>query len=459
MRRLLILLALCAPSFGAITQIAHTSATDSTGATVLTTSAINCTGANFIWVGISAFTTLTHTITDSSGNTYTAYGSFTTDNVNHLAFYVASATVSSSMTFTDTAGSTDFVSIAVGCYSGVMASSPTDGNNGAGCCTVASTGYSPGAITTTANGDLIITAVAGTNTSNASVGGSFTLTDQQLYGGGGTNTSLAAAYQVQVSSGSINSTWTTGTLGSATDGGEVAIYAFKAAPSNGIQFLTSVGGTCASGCSVTSATTGSMNTTGANFIVVGVAYYDNFPQTVTDNQSNTYTALTAYGAAANAFSQLFYTCNPVTSASHTFTTTGSSASFQAIYAAAFKNVQCPGPFDVGNGAGPIGSGTTFQPGSITPSLNGELIVTPLSNFETSGTDSINSSFTLLSQQLDVSSTNIGLDFAYLIQSTAAAINPTWTSAAPASLTIASFKATVASSGGGGGSLLLTGVGP
>ena len=80
----------------------------------------------------------------------------------------------------------------------------------------------------------------------------------------------------------------------------------------------------------------------------------------------------------------------------------------------------------------------IQPGSITPSENNCLVVTAL--ISTDEAPSVDSGFAADSVALS-SNVTYGGGIAYLVQATAAAVNPTWTPVASgnAAATIASFK--------------------
>jgi hypothetical protein len=170
----------------------------------------------------------------------------------------------------------------------------------------------------------------------------------------------------------------------------------------------------------TSVTTAGVDTTGANLIVLNVVYLQGTSPAVSDSAGNTWTALTQRAAGGGHSSRLYYCLSPTTAASHTFTASAST-SFPSIYAEAFSGV---GAYDQESGAG-AGSGTV-QPGSLTPPSNGALFVCGLGNGGSSGA-TINSSFNKTGG-LDTSPGNyFGGAIAYLIQGTAGAVNPTWSS--------------------------------
>ena len=193
--------------------------------------------------------------------------------------------------------------------------------------------------------------------------------------------------------------------------------------------------------SVTNAqdTTG-VDTTGANLIVIFIAGGSDI--TPTDNKSNTYTGLTIHSQGGDD-SRLWYCYNPTVGTDHTFKQIWS---YECLFAAAFSGVAAS-PFDQENGSNTAGA-TSLQPGSITPSEDNCLVVTGLMAGSTNSSHSVNDGFTITDSINGVNGVNYGGAMAYLIQTTAAAANPThsWTSSVVAALSIASFKGT-----GGGGS--------
>lgn len=168
------------------------------------------------------------------------------------------------------------------------------------------------------------------------------------------------------------------------------------------------------------------NAGSVNLIIVGFTYYGASTITIADNQSNTYTALTRFGlGSAQASCLISYCFNPVTSASHTFSMSAAAGgTFPALWVAAFSGALAS-PFDVQNGGGSSGTITSFQPGSITPSGNNELIITMFSTGETSAAPTIDSGFVITDALASVGSQALGGGLAYLKQVAAAAINPTW----------------------------------
>lgn len=159
----------------------------------------------------------------------------------------------------------------------------------------------------------------------------------------------------------------------------------------------------------TGGTSPNFNSTGADLITVVVEGVT--PFTVADNQGNTYTPRTAVGE-----SQIWDCSAPVTSATHTVTITGLVSSAEI---ATWSGTNTSSVFDVENGAS-----FSNQAGSVTPSQNGSLIIAGIGQQNTA-TFSIDSGFTV-QEQFGGSGVAVPGALAYLIQSTAGAVDPLWT---------------------------------
>ena len=189
-------------------------------------------------------------------------------------------------------------------------------------------------------------------------------------------------------------------------------------------------------------TSSAINTSGNNLLLFGVSYLDSAgTPTVSDSKGNTWVQCSIGSGVYVASAVMFYCKNPTVGSGHTFTVTdASSPSYCCAHVATFNNVDTASPFDVQSSVSD-GPGTSGQPGSITPTQNGELLYTLLGPADTIVSPSINSSFTLLDFVDIASGTNFGLASAYRVQAVAAAINPTWswTNSERTNKLIASFK--------------------
>ncbi|HUB83615.1 MAG TPA: hypothetical protein VMB03_32675 [Bryobacteraceae bacterium] len=184
-------------------------------------------------------------------------------------------------------------------------------------------------------------------------------------------------------------------------------------------------------------TVSNLNTTGANLIVIGIASGSSAPA-VSDSNSNLWMRLNLYTGGPNI--ALFYGYNPSVGTGHTFSTTSGNA--PSLYVLAFSG-SASSPLDQQAGVGANSGITTVQPGSVTPVQSNELLVTLLGIAASGSTSAsaISQGFVIAGTQAFSSGNNYGGAMAYLIQNTAAAVDPAWTVSGSASLlaSIASFK--------------------
>jgi chitodextrinase len=185
------------------------------------------------------------------------------------------------------------------------------------------------------------------------------------------------------------------------------------------------------------ATTSGIDTSGATLLVVISADYskDSTTDTISDSLGNTWVHLNNYATPDTSGNvTLWYAKNPIVGPNQTFSGRGQ---YISIFVSAWSGIDTTAPFDVQNGGG-CNSCSSLQTGSITPSSNGELIISGLSDGATD-TLSINSGFTTIDAQRS-NSTEAGAH-AYFVQPTSGAINPTWTGSVSyyRSVIIAAFK--------------------
>lgn len=171
--------------------------------------------------------------------------------------------------------------------------------------------------------------------------------------------------------------------------------------------------------------TSAIDTTGANLIVVGIVSNQGSTPNLIDSKGNTWTPLTQSAVTGASQAILYYSTPTSVGAGHTFTNNGTQT-YSTIYVAAFSGAAASSPYDgQQNGATATGV-TTLATGSITPTQNGAIVVT-VYGFNVTGVPlSINSGFTITDSQDFGASNNYGGGLAYLIQGTAAAVNPVWT---------------------------------
>ena len=200
-------------------------------------------------------------------------------------------------------------------------------------------------------------------------------------------------------------------------------------------------------------TTPACNTTGANLLVVTVSWFTGGGTvTVSDSKSNTNWTQLTKSDRGFAFECIWYCKNPTVGDGHTFTV-ASTGGYASIHAVAFSGADTTAPFDKENGS--WGSSvSTQQTGSITPAEDNEVVVYGCSTDNSKDISSVDVG-TLLSHNAHTGN-SFGNSLAYIIQTTAGAINPTFTlsgSSTTPNAVIASFK--VASASGITGTIAAT----
>ena len=179
-----------------------------------------------------------------------------------------------------------------------------------------------------------------------------------------------------------------------------------------------------------STTTPAIDTTGATLLVVTEYMYNGDPcgyAAPVDSKSNTWTCAGSYygGSAEKAYIGIWYSIPTSVGSGHTVTIPSVAHASAAF--AAFSGTASSYVLDSKTGAGQA-TGSTLQPGSLTPTGNGELVITGASG-SVNGTSvsSVDSPFSShLVQNVAQGSGNGSVALAYEIQTTATARNPTWT---------------------------------
>lgn len=198
--------------------------------------------------------------------------------------------------------------------------------------------------------------------------------------------------------------------------------------------------------SSTTATTSAVDTTGANYIAIAYSWFGGGTPTVFDNKGNSPTATTKYSNASGGNIQVAYFEAPTVGSGHTFTiASGGSAIYPAICMQALDGV-ASSALDQQNGA--ITDGSSINTGSVTPTDPNEVLLTALIK-GLSGTNSIDSGFTISNQIDYVGAGNMGCSLAYKIQTTAGAENPQWSWSGTDTYCAATILTFKAAAGGGG----------
>lgn len=172
-----------------------------------------------------------------------------------------------------------------------------------------------------------------------------------------------------------------------------------------------------------SVTTGAIDTSGATLLVMGNPYAN--PYTASDSKSNTWVVAATVGASA-PFCSIQYVKNPTVGSGHTFTISSTTpAAVPSVCVAAFSGTDTTANRDQENTAQNDATTTLAVP-STTPTTANQLLVTVLAIGATASL-SIDGGFTIADQVTLVGGLAYGSGLAYLIQTTATAASPTWTS--------------------------------
>lgn len=196
------------------------------------------------------------------------------------------------------------------------------------------------------------------------------------------------------------------------------------------------------------ATTSALDTTNATLLVVGyMANRDLSTTVVSDSKGNTWHSATVY-SYSDHYVTFYYSWDHGGSAlsvgsGHTVSVSQTGYHGALTFVAYSGSLTTSDPYDQHNGGGGEGS-STEQPGSITPSANGSLVLLNVGILLTSITvSSVSDSFSLMTSAS--LSGEFSTTLADLIQTTAAAINPTITYSSgyhKSPLAIVSFKPAV-----------------
>jgi hypothetical protein len=196
-------------------------------------------------------------------------------------------------------------------------------------------------------------------------------------------------------------------------------------------------------------TTSSIDTTGADLIILLGCWATVYggAGTFSDSKGNTWTLLTQRTYSTNIVARLAYCVSPTVGSGHTFSFGAGNFGYYSISVQAWSGVNTSSAFGSENGyTGNIYPNYTFQPGSLTPAEDNELLVAGFCHGRTMSY-TIGSSYT---ETADLTVTNgRGLGFAYLVQGTAATVNPVITvtdNLTDIAAVTACFKAAAAATG-------------
>jgi len=165
------------------------------------------------------------------------------------------------------------------------------------------------------------------------------------------------------------------------------------------------------------ATSPAVDSTGANLLLVPLYLTATATTATSDSKSNPYTVLTRPTTTGAYASYQNYCAEADIVAVGSSHTASNALGYARVGLIAVSGADAT-PFDGESGVGSSSAGTSASPGSVTPSVDGCLIVITLVAVG-GGTITVPASFTTV---INESSTAA---LAYLIQGTAAAINPSW----------------------------------
>ena len=202
-----------------------------------------------------------------------------------------------------------------------------------------------------------------------------------------------------------------------------------------IQFVASVS-------NPSPGTSSEIDTTGATLLIAVYTQTGAVVPSISDSLGNQWHVFTLEDGASTALLRIAFAQNVIVGAGHTFTNTGG---FSSLCVAAFSGVSGAAFLDVSND----GTTDTIQAGSITPPVNDSLVIAGLSYRQTSAV-SIDSGFTIAEQRPFITSVAVGSALAYLIQTTATAVNPQWSWTGNSQSGATNVAFVPVSSGGGGG---------
>lgn len=182
-------------------------------------------------------------------------------------------------------------------------------------------------------------------------------------------------------------------------------------------------------------TTGTYDARGANFVIMSVTWFPagcagTTGPAVTDSNSNLYIkgTTTYVNASATEASALFWnsSATPIVTINQTWTVTCGGGGYPGAVIQPFSGVLAS-PLDQSSGASNFTTGTTFQPGVITPTTGNQLIVVGAGINNTATTVTISggtndSGFTTIFRDTTPGS-GFGTALGYVIQTAALAVNP------------------------------------
>jgi hypothetical protein len=173
-----------------------------------------------------------------------------------------------------------------------------------------------------------------------------------------------------------------------------------------------------------SVSTAAANTTGANFFLLPVNTFSvaALAANITATGTGCTWSNTTPQSRGGSYDETLFFCDGPTTGSSQAISYSQTSSLPSIGFAAFSGVLAGAP-DVQTGGNRFG-GTPYTPGTITPTANGDLCVSLMVS-DLSGATATVSGAANGPYQAYVASKAIQINWAYTIQTTATAFNPSW----------------------------------
>lgn len=164
-----------------------------------------------------------------------------------------------------------------------------------------------------------------------------------------------------------------------------------------------------------------INTAGARLIVVTASQHNaGSAGALSDSRGNTWVSVDGGTIVAGTSLWLWYCINPSVGSGHTFSIANS---FTSVRVQAFSG---PATTSYQSKTSATNLSTSLAPGSITPSANRALVVSSAAYSAANNSFGVTGGFIVTSNQSFEAGVNWGGSMAYLLQNTAAAVNPAWT---------------------------------
>ncbi len=202
----------------------------------------------------------------------------------------------------------------------------------------------------------------------------------------------------------------------------------KLKPGGSIKLFTLLSHTAAGSTNASSVTTGAIDTTGADLLIIAIGNVGGDATPPTDSNGNSYTrAIVSDRGNGHGQSAIWYCANPINGAGHTFTSVSVAP---AIAVAAFRGGSLNNPLDQTNSKVEAAAVMTIAPGTVVPTQKSEVMVTAVTM---NGTMTINGGpwggvWTITDQIDIVGGQHFGVALAYLIEGNniQTTQGPTWT---------------------------------